>query len=65
MLQGTMLRFLQNNATTAREAIFGGLFDRCTVNQLNPKHKQGLTQGHLYLKALATPITLIYWHFIL
>ena len=52
-LQRTTLKFLYNNATVAGEAIFGGLFDRCTVSQLNPKCKLGLTQGYLHLKSIS------------
>ena len=52
-LQRTTLKLLYNNATVAGEAIFGGLFDRCTVSQLNPKCKLGLTQSYLHLKSIS------------
>ena len=52
-LQETTVSFLQNSAKIMGEAIFGGLLDRCTVSQLNPKREQGLTQGYLYLKSIS------------
>ena len=51
--QRTAISFTLNSAIVAGEAIFGGLFDRCTVNQLNPKREMGLIQGHLYLESIS------------
>ena len=43
--QQLTLTFMNNHATSSTDAIFGGLFDRCTVNPLNPSRRQGITNG--------------------
>ena len=47
------LNFTSNYATFKGNAIFGGLFDRCTIKLLNPTPRNGSTKGLSYLKSVS------------
>ena len=53
MLQYNTLNFTSNYATFKGNAIFGGLFDRCAINLLNPAPRNGTTKGLSYLKSVS------------